>query len=147
MALRDWATGLRTFLLDQMKQEGHQQATPTIGPRSGAGPHRHRLRPYPYLVSDSHGRSPLPEQVWAPAADGWRPHVSAGCQAAGCPSAGYVFFLDQFTVVARVVDRAKMEAVDPVPDVYGEDGLPAKVVAEEADVGARVVDARSHEGS
>src|SRR6266568_7605042 len=45
----------------------------------------------------------------------------------------------------RVVDHAEVQSVDPVPQVDGQDELPAEVVAEEADVGLGEVHPRNHE--
>src|SRR2546429_3966567 len=45
----------------------------------------------------------------------------------------------------RVVDHAEVHSVDPVPQVDGQDELPAEVVAEEADVGGGEVHAWNHE--
>src|SRR6266699_7195547 len=45
----------------------------------------------------------------------------------------------------RVVDHAEVQSVDPVPQVHGQDQLPAEVVAEEADVGVGEVHPWNHE--
>src|SRR6266705_4885130 len=45
----------------------------------------------------------------------------------------------------RVVDHAEVQSVHPVPQVDGQDELPAEVVAEEADVGGGEVHPWNHE--